>query len=82
MQKKYENTKWIFLTISGILLISIFVFRRYLFQGYYFFSLGMLSDLIRANVPTYYQLYDSIANGGIYWSWKMGIGTSRPMEQN
>lgn len=61
--------------ILTILLISFVIFRQYIFGNYYFLSKGLWSDLVRVNLPTYYQLFDSIKEGGIFWSWKMGIGT-------
>lgn len=35
------------------------------------------SDLLRANIPVYTLLYDSLVSGGLpLWSWNMGIGTT------
>lgn len=76
MKAKLETLKWHLLIILGILFLSAFIFRQYIFDGYYFLSKIFMTDLLRANLPTYYQLYDSIASGGNFWSWKMGIGTS------
>lgn len=45
-------------------------------EGYLFLSRDAMSDLLRVNLPTYYQLYDAIASGGSCWNWRMGIGTS------
>lgn len=67
--------KYTLVMILGILIISGIVFRKYLFEGYYFITKGIWSDLLRANLPTYYLMFDSIKNG-TFWSWKMGIGTS------
>ena len=60
----------------AVLFFSFVIFRKYIFEGYYFFSQGILSDLLRANLPVYYHMYDSIMEGGNFWSWSMGIGTS------
>lgn len=69
---KYVNC----IIVSIILLFSSILFRKYLFQGHPFMSQSLLADLLRANLPTYAHLYDSIANGGNLWSWSMGIGTN------
>lgn len=65
------------LSVTAVILftaiISAIVFSDFLFGGYYFFTKGILSDLLRANLPTYYGLYDAFKSGGI-WSWSMGIG--------
>lgn len=74
MSKK--NTKYIVLMIISILVIALICFRKYIFEGYYFFNNSMLSDTIRANVPTYYHMYDTIKHGFSFWSWQMGIGTN------
>jgi len=60
----------------AVLFLSFVIFRKYIFEGYYFLSQGILSDLLRANLPVYYHMYDSIMEGGSFWSWSMGIGTS------
>jgi uncharacterized membrane protein YfhO len=68
-----ERTKYIIPLILLVLCTSIIVFHRYLFDGYYLLH----SDLLRANLPTYYHMYDSIFLGQSgFWSWRMGIGTS------
>lgn len=76
MFTKLKQHKWYFFLILGILFLSLFIFRQYIFGGYYLLSKGFMSDLLRANLPAYYLLYDSIEAGGNFWSWKMGIGTS------
>lgn len=55
------------------LVLSVIIFRDFLFGGYFFFTKGTLSDLLRANLPTYYGIYDAFKSGSI-WSWSMGIG--------
>lgn len=75
--RSMNKTKGIILLICSVLVISLIVFRQYIFGNYYFFNNGMLSDIVRANVPAYYQLYDAIFDGGsLLWSFKMGVGTS------
>lgn len=56
-----------------VLFFLLFVLEKYLFEGYEMLGLGLFSDLIRANLPTYYAIYDNFGN---LWSWSMGIGTS------
>lgn len=62
--------------VALILMLSLILFRRYIFEGYYFLSQGVASDTLRANLPTYIQMYDGIFLDHNFWSWKMGIGTS------
>ena len=45
-----------------------------MFGGYEMLGRGIFSDLIRANLPTYYMMFDHLGKG--FWSWNMGIGTS------
>lgn len=75
--KEIKNSKHkpipLILLVLSIVLLSLIIFRKFLFGGYYFFTKGILSDLLRANLPTYYGLYDAFKSGGI-WSWSMGIG--------
>ena len=54
----------------------LFLLRTFFLEDYYFLSYGTMSDLIRANLPTYYQLYDNLASGGGFWTWHIGIGAS------
>ena len=76
MLRALGNIKWRIYIIVFILFISLFVFHQYILSGYYFLSKGLLSDLLRANLPTYYQLFDALKDDRSLWSWKMGIGTS------
>ena len=76
MKKLIKNEKELLLIAGTIFVISLIVFRKYIFEGYHFLSQDFLGDLLRANLPTYYQMYDSISEGGYFWSWRMGIGTS------
>lgn len=73
--KKIDKKNIIFVSLI-ILIISLVVFRRYIYESYYLFNNGMLSDIVRANVPTYYHMFDAIKKGGYFWSWQMGAGTS------
>lgn len=60
-----------------IFTLSLIIFRRYIFGGYYFLSKEFLGDSLRVSLPTYYHLYDNLFGGeGGFWSWRMGIGTS------
>jgi len=76
LQKKYQNVYVNFAIILLIMFFSSIIFRKYIFQGYPFLSQGVLSDLLRVNLPVYIHLFDSICQGGFFWSWSMGIGTS------
>ncbi len=74
--KNKEEYKYIIFLSLIILGISLVVFRQYIFGEFFLFNKSLLSDIIRANVPTYYHIYDAIAEGGAFWSWQMGAGTS------
>lgn len=76
MKLRNNSIKSIFFLILIISCISIVLLRQYIFDGYYLFNDHMLSDIIRANVPAYTHMYDAISQGGFFWSWQMGIGTS------
>ena len=76
IKKTGKNGKYYIFLSFIILFLAVLIFHQYVFQGYFFFSQGVLSDLLRANLPTYYHLYDTLAQGGGFWSWSMGIGTS------
>lgn len=69
MQNIKKDIRYFILITAGVLLISLIVFKQYIFDGYYFLSKGMLSDLLRANLPTYYHIFDSLSDGGYFWSW-------------
>lgn len=73
---KAGEGKWLAVTVLMTMALSVFLLRTYLFRGYDFLSTGIMDDLIRANLPTYTHIYDSIMSGGNFWSWRMGIGTS------
>lgn len=78
MNKSYKK-QWIkesLIICALVLITSMIVFRRYIFEGYYLLSQGVMSDTLRANLPTYIQMYDSLFKDHNFWSWKMGIGTS------
>lgn len=68
--------KSVLVLISSILLISLIVFRNYVFGPCYLLNSEILSDIIRANVPAYIHMYDALVNGLHNWSWSMGAGTS------
>lgn len=59
-----------------LFLLCLIVLRNYLILGRPFLSLEALSDLIRANLPTYILMYDHITSGFGIWSWEMGLGTN------
>ncbi len=75
-KKVCKELQWLILLLLVIAALSVFVFRQYVIDGFVLCSKGLWSDLLRANLPTYYQLYDSILEGGNFWSWNMGLGTS------
>lgn len=62
--------------VSFILFFSIFVFQQYIIEGRLFLPRGILSDILRVNLPTYYHMYDNLIQKTNFWSWSMGIGTS------
>lgn len=77
MKKNYRvEYKYYGFIVLIIFIISLFLFRKYLFEGYYLFNDSMMSDVIRASVPAYYHVFDAMQEGGWVWSWQMGIGTS------
>ena len=79
MEMFNREKKYIYVNIIVSILImtfSLVFFAKYVFQGSPFIPQSILSDLLRANLPTYMHLYDSMLNGGNFWSWSMGIGTS------
>ncbi len=79
MKIKYflKNKKIEIYTILIISVLSLLIFREYLFNGMIFATQkGIKSDLLRINLPTYIYLFDSLTNGIHFWSWEMGIGTS------
>ena len=59
-----------------VLLLSVIVFYQYIVQGNLFLPKGVLSDILRVNLPTYYHMYDNLLVDGNLWSWSMGLGTS------
>lgn len=77
MKSEKRNRYLYLLLTAGLAAVSIFfLLRTFFLQEYYFLSKGIMSDLVRANLPTYYQLYDNIAAGGSFWTWHIGIGAS------
>lgn len=77
MKSEKRNRYLYLLLTAGLAAVSIlFLLRTFFLQDYYFLSKGIMSDLVRANLPTYYQLYDNIAAGGSFWTWHIGIGAS------
>ncbi len=76
MMVQRRNWKLYIGVIVTILAISIVIFHEYIFYGHDFLFRGTASDLVRANLPTYYELYDNLTSGWSFWSWNMGIGTS------
>ena len=63
MKSKKIDKKNIVFVLFIILIISLIVFRRYIYEPYYLFNNRMLSDIVRANVPTYYHMFDAIEKG-------------------
>ena len=61
-KEEYKYIIFLSLIILGISLGE--VFRQYIFGEFFLFNKSLLSDIIRANVPTYYHIYDAIAEGG------------------
>ena len=57
IKKTGKNGKYYIFLSFIILFLAVLIFHQYVFQGYFFFSQGVLSDLLRANLPTYYHLY-------------------------
>ena len=79
VEKMERKTKFraalIVAALAGVCLL--FLLRTFFLEDYFFMSKGIMSDLIRANLPTYYHMYDNIAAGGSFWTWHIGIGASR-----
>lgn len=74
MMVQRRNWKLYIGVIVTILAISIVIFHEYIFYGHDFLFRGTASDLVRANLPTYYELYDNLTSGWSFWSWNMGLG--------
>lgn len=70
------SNQYLLLTAVLCAVMILILLRTFWGEGYFFFSKGIMSDLVRINLPTYYSLYDSIASGGSFWTWHIGIGTS------
>lgn len=76
MSNKKEKMKLYASIVCVIFFLALVVLRKFALYGHEFLFGGVLSDLVRINYPTYYDLYDNITNGWSFWSWNMGIGTS------
>lgn len=76
--KKVEKDSVFYLALTVLLALGamLLLLRMYVFGGCLFLSRGVMSDLVRVNLPTYIELYDRIIGDGYFWSWRMGIGTS------
>lgn len=76
MNIKLKNKKYLVGAVIISLGVSLLLYRFCFLHGYFFLSNGIMSDLVRANLPTYYLFYDKLTSGEMsLWSWKMGIGT-------
>lgn len=73
---KFKQNKPFLLLIGLLIIMSLFLYRSYLFGGKLFLFEDYGSDSVRVSLPTYIFLYDWIRNGMPLWSDKMGIGTS------
>lgn len=62
--------------IIFVIALSIIVFQQYIIEGKLFLPRGVLSDILRVNLPTYYHMYDNLYEKTNFWSWSMGLGTS------
>lgn len=62
--------------IIFVFAMSIIVFHQYIIEGKLFLPRGVLSDILRVNLPTYYHMYDNLCEKTNFWSWSMGLGTS------
>ena len=76
MSNKKEKAKFYVGIVCTIFFLSIIVLRKFAIYRHEFLFGGVLSDLVRINYPTYYDLYENIIGGWSFWSWNMGIGTS------
>lgn len=76
MSNKKDRIKLYVGIVCITFFLAVLVLRKFTLYGHEFLFDGVLSDLLRVNYPTYYNLYDNIANGWSFWSWNMGIGTS------
>lgn len=62
--------------IFFIIILICIVLWKYVKGDFFLLSHGVVSDTLRANLPTYIQMYDGLFVDHNFWSWKMGIGTS------
>lgn len=76
MSNKKEKAKFYVGIVCTIFFLSIIVLKKFAIYRHEFLFGGVLSDLVRINYPTYYDLYENIIGGWSFWSWNMGIGTS------
>lgn len=75
-RKRAVNIRGTAVTAVLAFAMSLFMYRLCFAEGYYFISKGIMSDLVRVNLPTYYLFYDKLRSGMSLWSWEMGLGTS------
>lgn len=77
MNRVKRNTNlYLLLTVILSAVMILLLLRTFWSEGYFFLSRGIMSDLVRINLPTYYSLYDSLVSGGSFWTWHIGIGSS------
>ena len=76
MLKTLKNKSVYVVIFLFTFLLGLVLLRHCLIGEYTFLSKLQLSDLVRANLPTYTMIYDEFATGFNIWQWEMGIGTS------
>lgn len=75
-QVKVQADNGLIIAVLTGITVCFIIFNHCLFGNNYFWSDNTLSDLVRANLPTYCYIYDNFTLGWSFWSWEMGIGTS------
>ena len=70
-----NHKDFLFLT-AILLLMSLILYRGYIFGGRLFLFVDFGSDSVRVSFPTYYYFLDWLKGGMPLWSDQMGIGTS------
>lgn len=76
MKASHSLPKTLAITSMIVFTTGIVILWQYLIEKNPFMSQGVLSDLLRANLPTYIMFYDEFTQGFSFWNWSMGIGTS------
>lgn len=76
--RKYLGYKFYFIFISVlIILMSVFIFRKFLFDNKYYVFMDLGGDTLGNYLPNLWYLISQIQRGSLpLWSFNIGIGTS------